>query len=76
LFGGDGAAFFAASGDAAGVLSVLLAVDPLEQDIEKEITAKNAKREKHGKRHRDLTRAAVNGSPGQGKSKSGNAKKS
>jgi len=61
LFAGESAAFFAAGGDAAGVVCVLLTVDPLEQDIEQEITAKNAKREKHCKRHRDLSRAAVNG---------------
>jgi hypothetical protein len=37
-FGGEGAAFLA-SGDAAGVISVLFAVDPLEEDIEQEVTA-------------------------------------
>ena len=50
LFGGNGAAFLA-GGDAAGVLSVLFAVDPLEEDVEQEITAENAEREEHGKRH-------------------------
>ncbi len=42
LFGRKGAAFLA-GGDAAGVVSVLFAVDPLEQDVEQEVTAKNAK---------------------------------
>ncbi len=61
LFAGDGAAFFAAGDDTAGAVSVLFAVDPLKQDIQQKVTAKNAKRQKHGKRHRDLNRAAVNG---------------
>lgn len=60
LFGGESAAFLA-GGDAAGVLSVLFAVDPLEQDAEEEVTAKNAECEKHRERHRDLTRAGANG---------------
>jgi hypothetical protein len=30
---------------------VLFAVDPLEQDVEQEVTAENAKREEHRKRH-------------------------
>src|SRR6266481_10134223 len=34
LFGGEGAAFFTACGDAAGVIFVFFAVDPLEQDVE------------------------------------------
>ena len=50
-------ALLATCGVAAGVVSVLLAVDPLEQDIEQEVTAENAKREEHGKRHENLTRA-------------------
>src|SRR6266850_956259 len=33
LFGGEGAAFFTACGDAAGVIFVFFAVDPLEQDV-------------------------------------------
>ena len=75
LFGGEGAAFFAC-GDAAGVLSIFFAVDPLEEGVEQEITAENAKREEHGKRHRNLTRAHVNGESGHGKSRGGKAKKS
>jgi len=50
LFNGVGVAFLAC-GDVAGVLSVLFAVDPLEQDVEQEVTAENAKREEHRKRH-------------------------
>ncbi len=38
LFGGEGAAFLA-GGDTADVLSVFFAVDPLEQDVEQEVTA-------------------------------------
>ena len=52
---------FRAGGEAAGVLSVLFAVDPLEEAVEQEITAKNTKREKHRERHRNLTRAGANG---------------
>src|SRR6266478_4864744 len=43
LLAGDGTAFLA-GGDAAGVLSVLFAVDPLEEDVEQEVTSENAKR--------------------------------
>ena len=75
MFGGGGAAFLA-GGDAAGVLSVLFAVDPLEEGVEQEVTAKNGEREKHRKRHWDLTRARVNGESGHGKSRGGKAKKS
>jgi hypothetical protein len=75
LFGREGAAFLA-GGDAAGVLPVFFAVDPLEEGVEQEITAKNGEREKHRKRHWDLTRAHVNGESGHGKSKGGKAKKS
>ena len=56
LFGGKGAAFFAAGGDAAGMLPVFFTVEPLEQDVEQEVTSENAKREEYGKRHEDLTR--------------------
>ena len=59
-FGGEGAASLAACGRAAGVFSVLLTVDPLKQDIEQKVTAKNAKRQKHCKRHRNLTRTGAN----------------
>ena len=61
LFGGGRAVFLAAFGDAAGVLSVLFAEDPLVEHVEQEIKAENAKRQKDHKRHRSLTRAGVNG---------------
>ena len=61
MFGGEGAALLAARGDAAGVIFVLFAVDPLEEDIEQEVTAENAECEEHSERHRGLTRASVNG---------------
>jgi hypothetical protein len=66
LLDGESAAFFAAGGRAAGVVSVLLAVDPLEQDIKQKVTAKNAKRQEDCKRHRSLTRLARTGSPDEG----------
>jgi hypothetical protein len=50
-FGGDGAALVAARGHAAGVIFVLFAVDPLKQDVEQEVTAKNANRQKDRERH-------------------------
>jgi hypothetical protein len=57
---GEGAAFLAAGGYAAGVFSVLLTVYPLEQDVEQTVTSEDAKRQKYCKRHRDLTRTGVN----------------
>jgi hypothetical protein len=60
LFGGEGAASLATCGRAAGLISVLLTVYPLKQGIEKEVTSKNAKRQKHRERHRDLTRTGEN----------------
>jgi hypothetical protein len=48
-FFGEGAAFLAAGGHAASMFSVLLAVDPLKQDVQQKVTAKNAKRQKHRK---------------------------
>jgi hypothetical protein len=76
FFGGEGAASLAACGRAAGVISVPLAVYPLEQDIEQKVTSKNAKRQKHRERHGDLTRTGENAKPEQGKNRSGKAKKS
>jgi hypothetical protein len=76
FLGGEGAASLAACGRAAGVISVLLAVYPLKQGIEKEVTSKNAKRQKHRERHRDLTRTGENMQSGQGKNRSAKAKKS
>jgi len=61
LIGGKGATSLASCGDTTSVVSVLFTVDPLKQDIEQEVTAKNANRQKYGKRHWDLTRAGVNG---------------
>ena len=61
LFAGEGAALLAASGDAAVVIFVFFAVDPLEEDIEQEVTAENAECEEHSERHGGLTRASVNG---------------
>jgi len=58
---GEGAAFLAAGGHAAGVFSVLFAVYPLKQNIEQEVTSEDAKRQKYRKRHRDLTRTGVKG---------------
>jgi hypothetical protein len=57
----EGAALLAAGGDAAGAILVFFAVDPLEEDIEQEVTAKNANRQKYSKRHGGLTRGGVNG---------------
>jgi hypothetical protein len=74
LFNGEGAAFLACY--AAGIVSVLLAVDPLEQDVKQEVTTKNAERKKHRERHWNLARACVNGEPGHGKSRRGRARKS
>jgi hypothetical protein len=51
-FAGQGLAVLTACGYAAGVFAVFLAVDPLEQDVEQEVAAKNAKRQKYGDRHR------------------------
>jgi hypothetical protein len=45
FFAGEGVAFLGAGGDTAGMISVLLTVDPLKQDIEQEVTAKDAKRQ-------------------------------
>jgi hypothetical protein len=47
-FAGEGLAFLTAGGCAAGVFSVFFAVSPLEEDIEQEVTAKNAERQKYG----------------------------
>jgi hypothetical protein len=47
--------FFSACGQAAKTVSALLAIDPLKQEIKQEVTAKNANRQEHGKRHRNLT---------------------
>ena len=60
LFGGEGRAFLAAGGHAAGVFSVLLTAYPLEQDVEQTVTSEDAKRQKYCKRHMDLTRTGVN----------------
>ena len=49
FFGGERAVSLTACGDATGVFPVLLTVDPLEEGVEQEITAKNAKREEHRK---------------------------
>jgi hypothetical protein len=51
FFFGERAAPFLAGGYAAGVFSVLLAVDPLEEGIKQEITYKDAKREIHIELH-------------------------
>ena len=42
---------FAACCRAVKTVSALLAVGPLEKDIEQEVTAKNAKRQKYGDGH-------------------------
>jgi len=42
---------FAACRRAMQTVSALLAVGPLEKDIEQEVTAKNAKRQKYGDGH-------------------------
>ncbi len=60
FFGGKGGAFLAAGGHTAGVFSVLFAVYPLKQNIEQEVTSEDAKRQKHTKRHMDLTRTGMN----------------
>jgi hypothetical protein len=49
LSSGESAAFLPAGSQAAGTISVLLAVRPLKQDIKQEVTPKNAKRQKHGR---------------------------
>jgi hypothetical protein len=51
-FAGEGLALLTAGGYATGVFSVLFAVDPLEEDVEQEVTAKNAKPQKNCNRHR------------------------
>jgi len=61
LLAGEGEAFPGTGGDAAGMIFVFFAVDPLKEDVEQEVTAENAKREEHSKRHGDLTRAGANG---------------
>jgi hypothetical protein len=61
FFGGEGRAFLAAGGHSASVFSVLFTVYPLEQDVEQKVTSKDAKRQKHSKRHRNLTRTGVKG---------------
>lgn len=76
FFSGERAPSFPACGRPAGVISVLFTVYPLKQDIQQEVTAKNAKRQKHGKRHVDLTRLCLNDWPGQEKSRSRKTKKS
>ena len=48
---------------AAGDFSALLAVDPLEEDIEQEVAAKDANRQKNREGHGGLARAGVNASP-------------
>jgi hypothetical protein len=68
---GKGAAFLTAGGQATGAISVLLAVDPLEQDIKHEVTAKNAKRQEHRDGHVGLPRTDTDGFQGQGKSRGG-----
>ena len=75
LFGGEGSAFLAC-GNVAGVFSVLFTVDPLEQDVEQKVKAKNAERQEYRKRHGNLTRADVSRQPRQGKGRRGKAKKS
>lgn len=50
---GEDGTFLAAGGQPAGTLSVLLTVDPLKQDIQQEVTSKNAKPHEHCKRHAD-----------------------
>ena len=73
--GRKGAESLPACGRRAGVFSTALAVCPLKQDVEQEITAKNAKRQEDRKRHRSLTWTSVNAWRGQGKNRSGNHKK-
>jgi hypothetical protein len=67
VIAGEGAAFLGAGGRAAGMVSVLFAVDPLEEDIEKEVATKDANRQKNCEGHDGLTWADVNAQPGQGK---------
>jgi hypothetical protein len=51
-FAGEGSAVLTVCGYATDVFSVLFAVDPLKEHVEQEVAAKNAKRQKHGNRHR------------------------
>jgi hypothetical protein len=44
---------------------VLFAVNPLEEDIQQKVAAKNAKRQENCKRHADLTRTGVHSSPNE-----------
>jgi hypothetical protein len=76
FFAREGLVSLAACGWAARMFSVLLAVDPLEEGVEQEVTAKNANAQKYSERHGNLTRAVVNAKPGQGKSREGMGKKS
>jgi hypothetical protein len=61
--GGDGTGLLGGCGRAARDFSVLLAVDPLEEDIEQEVAAKDANRQKNCEGHGGLARANVNASP-------------
>jgi hypothetical protein len=60
-FAGEGLAFLAPGDDTTSVVSVLFTVDPLKQDVEQEVTAKNAKRQKNCDGHIGLPRTDTNG---------------
>jgi hypothetical protein len=56
-----------AGGPFAGTVSVLLAEGPLKKSVNQEITRQNAKCEKRGKRHIQLTLTAVQALPAREK---------
>ena len=73
---GEGLASFPGCRQAAGMFSALLTVDPLEEDIEQQVTAENAKCQEDRKRQANLTRTGVHDRSEQGQSRGGNPKKS
>ena len=59
-----------------GVFSMLLAIDPLEQDIQQEVASEDAKRQKKCYRHKNLARADVMEQSERPKGMNAKAKKS
>jgi hypothetical protein len=58
------------------MFSVFFTVNPLEEDIQQKVTAKNAERQEYRKRHANLTWTGVHVQPEQEESTWGNPKKS
>jgi hypothetical protein len=76
LVADEGLAFFTGFGGAAAMFSVLFTVNPLEEDIQQKVAAKNTKRQENRKRHENLTWTGVHVQPEQRKSRGGKTKKS